>query len=183
MKKLHSLAFYALVPVITFGVASTLAQPSTNAQDTERQHQGAQQRQEQGETPGAPQRDKGNAMNQSESQKAVSRPQGNDQTSVHSRGYLSSAPTQGARVSDIIGATVRMASGENIGSADDLIIDEEGQVVAVLVSIGGFLGIGEKDVAIGWGNVTRSGTTDAPELRINVSRENLRSAPEFDRKN
>jgi sporulation protein YlmC with PRC-barrel domain len=35
-----------------------------------------------------------------------------------------------------------------IGSVDDLLIDQQGRITAVLVGVAGFLGIGEKDVAI-----------------------------------
>jgi hypothetical protein len=63
----------------------------------------------------------------------------------------------------------------------DLIIDERGQVVAIVVGVGGFLGMGEKDVAIGWGNVTRSEKSDKSKIQVNVTRDSLMSAPEFKR--
>lgn len=50
--------------------------------------------------------------------------------------------------SGLMGAEVWGADGESIGSVDDLLLDSEGQVMAVVVGVGGFLGIGEKDVAI-----------------------------------
>ena len=37
---------------------------------------------------------------------------------------------------------------ENIGEINDVLISRNGQVVAVMIGVGGFLGIGEKDVAI-----------------------------------
>jgi hypothetical protein len=37
---------------------------------------------------------------------------------------------------------------ENIGDINDILVDRRGAVVAVIVGVGGFLGIGEKDVAI-----------------------------------
>ncbi|WP_082666517.1 PRC-barrel domain-containing protein [Aureimonas sp. AU4] len=50
--------------------------------------------------------------------------------------------------SGLMGAQVAGAAGENIGEVSDLVLDREGQVVAVVVGVGGFLGLGEKDVAI-----------------------------------
>ena len=44
---------------------------------------------------------------------------------------------------DVIGAT-----GESIGKVDDVLMDGEGRVLAIIVGVGGFLGIGERDVAI-----------------------------------
>lgn len=50
--------------------------------------------------------------------------------------------------SRLIGAEVWGADNESIGNVDDLLISEEGDVIAILVGIGGFLGIGTRDVAI-----------------------------------
>jgi sporulation protein YlmC with PRC-barrel domain len=59
------------------------------------------------------------------------------------------APQPGQMMgSDLRGTTIYGANNENIGEIDDILIDRQGQVVAVIVGVGGFLGIGEKDVAI-----------------------------------
>ncbi|WP_062226263.1 PRC-barrel domain-containing protein [Aureimonas frigidaquae] len=50
--------------------------------------------------------------------------------------------------SGLMGANVRGADGENIGTVDDLLLNNQGQVQAIVVGVGGFLGIGTKDVAI-----------------------------------
>lgn len=50
--------------------------------------------------------------------------------------------------SGLMGADVQGADGESIGSVDDLLLDNQGQVQAIVVGVGGFLGIGTKDVAI-----------------------------------
>ncbi|MBP0438117.1 PRC-barrel domain-containing protein [Tianweitania sediminis] len=50
--------------------------------------------------------------------------------------------------SGLMGANIRGADGENIGTVDDLLLDRNGQVQAVVVGVGGFLGIGQKNVAI-----------------------------------
>jgi hypothetical protein len=50
--------------------------------------------------------------------------------------------------SALIGRTVTNAQGESLGDINDIIIDEQGHVVAVIIGVGGFLGIGEKDVGV-----------------------------------
>jgi sporulation protein YlmC with PRC-barrel domain len=50
--------------------------------------------------------------------------------------------------SALIGRTVTNAQGETLGDINDLIIDEQGTVVAVIIGVGGFLGVGEKDVGV-----------------------------------
>jgi sporulation protein YlmC with PRC-barrel domain len=50
--------------------------------------------------------------------------------------------------SDLRGTRVYGANQENIGDISDILLDREGRVVAVIVGVGGFLGIGQKDVAV-----------------------------------
>jgi hypothetical protein len=50
--------------------------------------------------------------------------------------------------SDLEGTRVRGAADENVGEIDDVVLGRDGRVVAVIVGVGGFLGIGEKKVAI-----------------------------------
>ncbi|WP_166802289.1 PRC-barrel domain-containing protein [Microvirga pakistanensis] len=56
-------------------------------------------------------------------------------------------PTQ-VMASDLIGTRVVSTNNESIGDINDVIVDRNGQVMAVVVGVGGFLGIGEKDVAV-----------------------------------
>jgi hypothetical protein len=50
--------------------------------------------------------------------------------------------------SKLIGTTVVSTSNESIGDVNDVIVDRNGQAMAVVIGVGGFLGIGEKDVAV-----------------------------------
>lgn len=50
--------------------------------------------------------------------------------------------------SSLIGRTVYNQQNEELGDINDVILGEDGQVVAVLIGVGGFLGIGEKDVGV-----------------------------------
>lgn len=50
--------------------------------------------------------------------------------------------------SKLIGTTVAGANNESIGDVNDVLMDRNGHAVAVVVGVGGFLGIGEKDVAV-----------------------------------
>ena len=52
------------------------------------------------------------------------------------------------RASELIGKDVRGGNNEDIGEVGDILIDRNGQVRAVVLDIGGFLGIGETHVAI-----------------------------------
>ena len=50
--------------------------------------------------------------------------------------------------SDLRGTTVYGANGERIGDISDMLVERDGRTVAVIVGVGGFLGIGQKDVAV-----------------------------------
>lgn len=191
MKKLQTLAFYALVtPVITLGAGSVLADQSTG-QNSDREHQSSQRDHRATQsTPGASNADqRSQRAGQSDARSASDRQSKHDKSSMDKQGYLESVPANGMQASNLIGADVKTASNKDVGSVDDLIIDKDGQVVAIVVGVGGFLGMGQKDVAISWDKVTKSGgsdeqgltsgTSDDLELRIDLSREELRSAKEF----
>ena len=83
-------------------------------------------------------------------------------------------------VSDLMSLNVVGANNENIGSVSDMLVDEEGNIHAVIVGVGGFLGIGQKDVAISYEsfNITRDKDGD-PEARLTLTKEELENAPAF----
>lgn len=182
MNKLHSLTFYALVtPAIMLSSTAVVAQQSTG-QNADREQQTTQRDQDATRsTPGTAQGDQSTRRTgQSASQTAADHENMHDQARMQHRGYMDSAPASGMQVSELIGAEVSTTDGEDVGPVEDLIIDENGQIVAIVLGVGGFLGMGEKVVAIGWDDVTRSGTAEEYELQIDVTREGLRAAPEFE---
>ena len=52
------------------------------------------------------------------------------------------------RASKFVGVDIYGANNEKIGDVNDIILDNQGNINAVVIGVGGFLGIGEKDVAI-----------------------------------
>lgn len=52
------------------------------------------------------------------------------------------------RASKLVGATVYNDSGDNIGSIDDLLIGTDGTIKTAVISVGGFIGIGNKLVSV-----------------------------------
>jgi hypothetical protein len=83
------------------------------------------------------------------------------------------------RANWFIGTSVDTAGpgSTSIGSVEDLIIDENGRVTAVVISVGGFLGIGSKSVAVAWDQLQIE--YDGSELQIDTTRTSLEGAPEF----
>ena len=57
------------------------------------------------------------------------------------------------RASKLIGVSLYSAANESIGEVNDILIDRNGNIDAVVVGVGGFLGIGEKNVALSFKDV------------------------------
>ena len=54
----------------------------------------------------------------------------------------------------MIGRTVFNSAGEKVGEVESALIDQDGKVRYVIVGVGGFLGLGERDVALRWDQLT-----------------------------
>ena len=76
------------------------------------------------------------------------------------------------------------AEWDDIGQINDLVMTASGQVEAVIIGVGGFLGLGERDVAVALSSLTIVPETDDPNqayLVLNTTREMLEAAPDFER--
>ena len=82
--------------------------------------------------------------------------------------------------SDAMDEPVHNLQKEKIGEVNDLIVDGDGKVVAAVIGIGGFLGMGEKDVAITYKaiQVVRDEKGKAT-LILDVSKAALKAAPAY----
>ena len=81
---------------------------------------------------------------------------------------------------NLIGQTVLDASNESIGEVTDLITDKDGKILAVLVGAGGFLGIGQKDLAIRFQDIKVSrDENDDLIVKADVTKEMVAQAPDY----
>jgi len=84
---------------------------------------------------------------------------------------------------DYIGKTVYDQTGANIGEVNDIILSNDGQIQAVILGVGGFLGIGEKDVAVSVNAVQMVQDGNTNRLMVQATKDALNSAPTYDRTN
>lgn len=76
------------------------------------------------------------------------------------------------------GTKVYDASGEKMGTVKSLMINKQtGQVVHAILSIGGFLGMGENYHTVPWEKLDYD--TELGGYKLDVSEEKLKSAPTF----
>ncbi len=81
------------------------------------------------------------------------------------------------RANSLIGLRVNGAQNEKIGKISDLLFDTQNRLSGAVVSIGGFMGIGDKVVAVPWEKLRLSG--DEKAVLLDMSRDELVKAPEF----
>ncbi len=205
MKKLHSLALYVLMaPAVTLGMGSALAQEERSKPDPAQEQAGPTEREKGPHVLEVPKAERTAAETEADKRAQKERAdqdtkQAHDTPKEPIMGertaqgatpapraiqatYLASKPASSFRVDQLIGSELKSrADGQTIGSISDLVIDEDGQILAVIVEVGGFLGMGQKDVAIPWDSVERTMNEkgDDHELHVSASKEALTDAPEY----
>jgi sporulation protein YlmC with PRC-barrel domain len=82
----------------------------------------------------------------------------------------------GYRASKLVGAAVKNSAGDSIGKIDDLIVSRNDKVLYAVLSVGGFLGIGSKLVAVPYTSLV----IDQKNLVLPTgTKEQLKALPEF----
>ena len=107
---------------------------------------------------------------------AVAPPPPSPGGSVHNQVVDSRTLREGRRASRLIGASVYSDSAETIGEVHDLLIPREGGPPVAIISVGGFLGIGAKLVAVPYDNLRMGGSR---WTLPGVTRESLNALPGF----
>jgi sporulation protein YlmC with PRC-barrel domain len=90
--------------------------------------------------------------------------------------------TQGAeewRANNYIGQPVVNASGEKIGDVNDLLFDKSGKISTVVIGVGGFLGMGEKQVAMAYDTLTYTDKDGQRVIMVPLTKEALMAAPDY----
>ncbi len=95
------------------------------------------------------------------------------------------------RGSQLIGLDVYNNSNENIGDINDVILGKDGRIELIVVGVGGWLGMGEHDVALRWEQVRFSDTPrqgdnantekgEKPDhAMVDMTKEQLKAMPAF----
>ena len=109
-------------------------------------------------------------------------------------GQTMNQPASGQwRLSKLIGVDVYNQQNEKLGEIDELIISSNGQIVGAVIGVGGFLGMGERDVMVPLDRLRfsneRASTTGSaadgdrqwyPDRAVlNANKDQLKQMPEF----
>lgn len=83
--------------------------------------------------------------------------------------------------SKVVGAAVYNSSNEKIGEVNDLILDQTGKVAGVVIGVGGFLGLGERNVAVTFNSVRfDKDAKGTPRLVVPTTKEQLKAMTPYD---
>ncbi len=97
-------------------------------------------------------------------------------TSAYAAQMMSSVPSASKTVSDWYKQDVYDPSNSKIGKIDDVLVSDTGQINALVIGVGGFLGVGEKDVAVPFSAVTWTAKDKKNYLTMSATKNELKSA-------
>ena len=88
-------------------------------------------------------------------------------------------PSDAVTVSTYYNEDVYDPKNNKIGDVNDLLLDTQGRIQAVIVGVGGFLGVGEKDVAVPFEALKVAEKDGDTYLVMNATKEALEKAPGY----
>ena len=92
---------------------------------------------------------------------------------------MTTLPADSGTVTNYYKQNVYDPSDNKIGEISDVLIDQEGRVNAFIVAVGGFLGAGEKDVAVPFNAIKGKKKDNSWYLVMNTTKDALKSAPGY----
>lgn len=79
-----------------------------------------------------------------------------------------------------MGKAVRSRTGnEDMGHIVDVLVDAGGDTRAAVIDFGGFLGVGSRKVAVAWKTLDFADSIQSGSVKVNLTRDQVRQAPEF----
>lgn len=92
---------------------------------------------------------------------------------------MTSIPANSQTVTDWYKQNVYDPKDQKIGEIMDVLVNSNGQVEAAIVGVGGFLGAGEKDVAVSFNSIKATKKNDKTHLTLDTTKDALKNAPGF----
>jgi hypothetical protein len=82
-------------------------------------------------------------------------------------------------VADWYKQSVYDPANNKIGEIKDVLLSQDGKVSALIVGVGGFLGMGEKDVAVPFDAIKHTTRDNKIYLTMDATKDALKAAPGF----
>ena len=88
-------------------------------------------------------------------------------------------PKDSVTVTDWYKQTVYNSQDSSIGKVDDVLVSKSGKITTLIVGVGGFLGAGEKDVAVPFEAVKMMQKDNSWRLVMDATKDELKAAPGY----
>src|SRR5215831_4830865 len=92
---------------------------------------------------------------------------------------MTSIPSSSRTVTDWYKQNVYDPKDQKIGQIMDVLVNPSGQIDAAIVGVGGFLGAGEKDVAVSFNAIKATKKNDKTYVTLDTTKDALQNAPGF----
>jgi len=100
-------------------------------------------------------------------------------TAMAANELMTSVPPDNVTVTDWYKQSVYDPNNNKIGEIMDVLVSPDGKANTLIVGVGGFLGAGEKDVAVSFDAVKKTTKNNSIYLTMNTTKNQLKSAPGF----
>jgi sporulation protein YlmC with PRC-barrel domain len=92
---------------------------------------------------------------------------------------ITSLPSGALPISDYYNQSVYDNQDNKVGDVNDLLVDKDGKIGAAIVGVGGFLGAGEKNVAVPFNALKLTEKNGKRYLVMDTTKEALNNAPGY----
>ena len=79
----------------------------------------------------------------------------------------------------ILGHAVTDTEGKEIGHLIDVLVDEQGQPQAAVIDFGGFMGVGNRKIAVEWGALHFVPADPKRAISLTLTPDQIKAAPEY----
>ncbi len=97
-------------------------------------------------------------------------------TPAFAAGTMSSLPPESWTITNYYKQNVYDKAQNSVGKIDDVLMDKSGKITALMVGVGGFLGVGEKDVALPFSAVHSEKKDNKWYLTVDETKDSLKQA-------
>jgi hypothetical protein len=84
-----------------------------------------------------------------------------------------------AELTGLLGHGVVSPKGTELGRIVDLLVDGQGRVRAVVLDVGGFMGVGDRKVAVAWSALRFASGQKGPVISITIPSERIKSWADY----